>query len=363
MQMPLPTMMHDLVYDDVHPPLYQILMLAWVQLLGSSNELALRLPSVLFGVLCIPVVYALAQKLLNNRIASVAAAWWISLNTFGVYYSQEARSYSLLFLLSGCAALAYLHMRAQERPAGRDIVLYVGSAVLLSYTHVFGMLFVGYLGLTDCVQMVRKRLGWAVFLKSQLWVVGLVGLWMPWMWIQVTRVQKGFWIPKPDFLFWFDYLTRYSGPHGAAVGVGSGVWVGVYGLRKRKNKSELTQILWVVGWVIFVLGVPFVMSRVGQPILHDKSATGVLMAMGVLFGWGVLEIFKLWGERRAFIIKIALILMGLGSVGSVVGNIYVVQNREGWLEMTTAVEERVRRGMWWCCIILITIIFIVIVTI
>ena len=76
--------------SDFHPPLYYLVIRAWSLVFGTS-EIALRMPSVIFGVLTIWVVY----KIGKSKLAALLAA------TSGllIYYSQEARMYSLVTLL------------------------------------------------------------------------------------------------------------------------------------------------------------------------------------------------------------------------------------------------------------------------
>src|SRR5688572_12323196 len=92
-QMTLAALMDDMIVNDVHPPLYQLVMLAWVRLTGQSNELWLRLPSALFGVLAIPVVFALGRRLFGSRVG-LWAAGVVACAEYAIYYSQEARAYS-----------------------------------------------------------------------------------------------------------------------------------------------------------------------------------------------------------------------------------------------------------------------------
>jgi uncharacterized membrane protein len=70
---------------DFHPPLYYLILKFWTNLFGYS-EIALRMPSVIFGVLTVFFVYKLGGK---------KAALLMAVNPLAVYYSQEARMYSL----------------------------------------------------------------------------------------------------------------------------------------------------------------------------------------------------------------------------------------------------------------------------
>lgn len=90
---------------DFHPPLYYLILNFWVKVFGSS-EISLRIPSVIFGVLTVYVVYLISVnlKLKNKYLASLLLAT----SGLHVYYSQEARMYSLATLLVSIVVYLYL---------------------------------------------------------------------------------------------------------------------------------------------------------------------------------------------------------------------------------------------------------------
>ena len=100
------------------PPLYYLLAWGWTKLFGTG-EWGLRSLSALAGVATIPVAFAIGRRLAGNRAAVIAAAL-VALNPALIWYSQEARAYSLLVLLSGLGFLYFL--RARDGFASRDLV-------------------------------------------------------------------------------------------------------------------------------------------------------------------------------------------------------------------------------------------------
>ncbi len=87
------------VPGDFHPPLYYLLLKFWSSLLGFS-EVSLRSLSVAFGILTVPVVYLIGKRIADHR-AGLLASLFLAVNPLAIYYSQEARMYTLtMFLLT-----------------------------------------------------------------------------------------------------------------------------------------------------------------------------------------------------------------------------------------------------------------------
>ena len=65
--------------------------------MAGTSEVALRLPSALFGIALVPVAFAIGRRLGGQR-AAVALAALVAVNPLLVYYSQEARGYAAVAL-------------------------------------------------------------------------------------------------------------------------------------------------------------------------------------------------------------------------------------------------------------------------
>lgn len=86
------------------PPLYYVLLWLWSRVFGTG-EAGLRSFSAVCGTLAIPVVWLIGRRLVSERVGLVAALL-TAVNPFLFWYSQEARAYSLLLLLSALSLLA-----------------------------------------------------------------------------------------------------------------------------------------------------------------------------------------------------------------------------------------------------------------
>jgi mannosyltransferase len=120
------------------PPLYYCLAWVWARIFGYG-EAGLRSLSALAGVLTVPVMYAAVAKLLSRRAGLIAAAL-TACNPYLVWYSQEARSYALLVLLSAASVLAFAY--AQAKPTPRTLAAWVIASGLALATHYYAVLVV-----------------------------------------------------------------------------------------------------------------------------------------------------------------------------------------------------------------------------
>lgn len=97
-QLPFDQMLDQLRSTDVHPPLHHAVVWSVVRVLGAA-ELVVRLPSTVAGALLVPAAHGLGRALYGRRTGLVAASL-VTVAPFLVWYSQEARMYSLFMLLA-----------------------------------------------------------------------------------------------------------------------------------------------------------------------------------------------------------------------------------------------------------------------
>src|SRR5580704_13779058 len=76
--------------------IYFLLMRGWIHF--GSSEAWIRSLSAIFGIASIPLMYVVARKF-TGLTWSLAAAALLAFNPTHIFYSQEARSYTLAILL------------------------------------------------------------------------------------------------------------------------------------------------------------------------------------------------------------------------------------------------------------------------
>lgn len=105
-QMPLVDFFTKFMPADFHPPLYYLTISLWSTVF-DYGEIALRIPSVIFGILTIYIVYLIAKQ--TKLKWPIIPALFLATSGLHVYYSQEARMYAMAtFLVS---YLVYLYLK------------------------------------------------------------------------------------------------------------------------------------------------------------------------------------------------------------------------------------------------------------
>jgi len=135
--------------------LYYVLLRGWVHV--GDTEFLLRLPSAMFAVASIPLLYRLGRDLFSRTTGLIAAAL-LTVHWFHIFFSQDARSYALLiFLLLLSSWLFWQLAESPERKVYR--VSYALVSALAMYAHMFAILIVAAQWLS--LGPVRVcRIGW-----------------------------------------------------------------------------------------------------------------------------------------------------------------------------------------------------------
>lgn len=100
---------------DIHPPGYYWLLAVWHVFTGDS-EFALRSLSVFASVLTVAVTFALGKRLYAAWVGLLAASI-VALNTFSIFYAQEARMYALLALWGALGMWTFVNLLTLPRPS------------------------------------------------------------------------------------------------------------------------------------------------------------------------------------------------------------------------------------------------------
>lgn len=119
-------------------PLYYLTLHFWIRLAGDS-EFSVRFFSLVCGVLTVPMIFVLAKRWVG-RTGGLLAALLSATSPYLVWYSQEAKMYALLFLLSMVAT--HIYLLALERDRVYLWFSYLISIGVSMYVHLLAVLII-----------------------------------------------------------------------------------------------------------------------------------------------------------------------------------------------------------------------------
>jgi len=218
-QLSFAEMLGDVRVSDVHPPLHHALLWLDVRLLGTS-EFAVRLPSLAAGVLLVPALRWVGEVVYDRRTGWVAACF-ATIAPFCIWYSQEARMYSLFMLFATIAVGAQVQALRHGRRA--DWLVYSAATAALVWTQYFAVLPIAVQQIAFGVAAWRRRAAGAAALRR------LARNWAASATLVVAAV-----IPLLPILHdqWVSYSTRSDGlvpgQAGAAASTAIGGTISIY---------------------------------------------------------------------------------------------------------------------------------------
>lgn len=243
--------------NNVHVPAYFGLLALYEDFAGSS-EFALRSLSALFSVLSVAFAFALGKRL-YGPVAGLAAALFVALNTFSIYYAQETRMYAMLAAVGAASMWVYVgFIQRLDGALSRRVVQYGLALGLLNavgiYTHY-----------SYALVMVAQGI------MAVLWFIALV--------VDAYRAQR--------FTSWRAYMptARALGVYTAANLITIALFapwlpVALSQVSAQPNISDpmpLTGILRIIqGWLGF------------GPTFEAAAGMGIVMYFFLLFGFVIL---------------------------------------------------------------------------
>lgn len=322
--LPLGDSLRALIADGVHPPGFYLLERLFLPI--GTPEIWLRVPSVLLGSAAIPLVYLLGNVWLGPR-AGISAAMLMALSPFQIWYSQEARMYAPLGMLS--LLCMYLYDRFLERPSREIYGGFVLASAAAYFTHYFA-LFLPLVQFTHLAGNLRRH--WRSLRSwTALQAVAALPL-VIWIGAIANRDAQFFgigWIPIPALLDLPLTLMNFTtGVPAEIPSLSYGVlllafsaiilaWRREWAIADRKSLAFLWCFLPPLASFLFSLRRPVYIDR----FLILSSGAWLLLVGAGLAGQ----------KRRWFLIGIAILLIALLSGASRL-NWGGTQVKEAWRE-------------------------------
>jgi uncharacterized membrane protein len=289
---------HHLITEDHHPPLYFVLAHWWMQLFPSSGGYislwAARSLPALLGVASIPAVYGLGWLAFRSREVAQLAAAMMAVCPYDVFLTQEARHYGLgmLWVIASlsCLVVAVQHLKRRTPLPIWVALCWVAVNALGIATHYF-------FSLTLCAEAI---------VLTGLWILGsplgqVMGKQFPILnsqfpipnssWLRIYAVAVGtfvsclVWVPvwrmshDSQMTQWIMNGTRTGWALLSPIFQALAAWLTMMALLPVESPALLVVIAsGVVTLIFFIWALPILWRglkvQMGQP--ETRLATGVL---------------------------------------------------------------------------------------
>ncbi|MEO8285573.1 MAG: glycosyltransferase family 39 protein [Chloroflexota bacterium] len=390
---PLPTLIERFTKAGENGPLYTLMLHYWLTLgdsipgvgrlmsllFGSAFEAQVRGLSMLFGTAAIPVMFAFAKRVGGQTLGLLAAAL-LTFNPFHLWYSQDAKMYSMLVLMTLITSLLYL--RAIERNTIAYWAAYVlATWVMLTAHSLAGLVLLAQIVATLVTMRVMPLDGRAqpggktrhTLLRWFLAVLIIVAPIFPIVWLRAAAlvtgtVDSGNWygnasLPEILLTIFVKFAVNQAAPDALggvsipweAIGALSmaalalaGAWALVRASRKAdepvqqdrevgrsegRNPKVLTLMLWLVPVLLF-----WVLTLV-LPLFQPRYLIMALPSYLIMAGAGIMALRRV----HPLLAAAPLVLLGLAT-GAALLSINYSSNpqKEDWRGAMVYVQDHIR---------------------
>ncbi|HDQ07729.1 MAG TPA: phospholipid carrier-dependent glycosyltransferase [Methanoculleus sp.] len=153
---------------EVNPPLFYYL--EHFMLSFGEGETVLRFVPALFGTLTVPAIYILGKEALNQKNGIIAAGL-LAFSSYHIFYSQEARAYTIMLFFFTIALIFYLQSLKEN-----DIkcwILFGAFSALAIWSHFFVIFGIGIIffhalvvGFKNYLQSPKSLVPWLAGLAA-----------------------------------------------------------------------------------------------------------------------------------------------------------------------------------------------------
>ncbi len=370
----LPELFEEIAGKDKHPPLYYVILHTWVGLFGDS-EFSARLPSAIFGFLCLLMMYKVGS-LMFDREVGLLSCMVLALSLFHVRYSQEARMYSLMALLF--LVSIYYFIRLLEEGSIVSLLGYILSTSLLMHTHYYGLFMVAAQNVYVVTLFLFSKGIPHFSLKKWVWLqVVLALLFAPWAAVLVGQFlsqQQAFWIARPSANWIISCFRAYSGGSRVLLLVflmvspfsvltyrrlcGKAEWHNLFGSLEAHQwnvrLSNLRGVLLLAMWLLTPIILPYVASQFLTPFFLTRYTIGASLAFYFLAAMGIASFKNRYVRLSAVLVVVACSLASMGSY-------YTKGTNTNWRDAINDVERDAEQGdlclikaVWYNGVVLLT---------
>ena len=344
---------------DLQPPLYFYVLKYLFKVFGYTT-LVLRLFSAALGIAGVLGVYLLGKELYNKK-TGIYATLILGVNYFHIYYSQEARPYTFLFLFTTLAF--YQLVKFIKSPSYKSALFYGIASCLMLYGHPYGLfsLFSQYLILLISLMQMKDRTRWLFFKQAFLSGVICMFLYIPALQLFMSAANiKSFWIPLPGPDVYTHLLGEFFGKSETIISLvyllAVFFFIKVFSTEDetnfleglRTNKLSSVFVLLAI-WLLIGLLFPLIRSYLQVPMIVPRYLIGLLPAVVIIVSIGLYRI------RHILIRSFLIVLIVIFSVTDIfiIKDYYNKVTKSQLREITEFIKQNNNGGviivsdLWW----------------
>lgn len=277
--------MLKVVAQDVHVPLYHVILHYWQLELGSSIT-TVRALSLLFFIISIPLMYVLSRQLLSRPWALLAVVLF-SFSPFMNWYGSETRMYTMLALVSILNHFFFIRILKQNK----GWLGYALTTLAGVYTHYF-FLFSLLTQVLFYLYQRRKFPSGSLKKFASVAVAAVLAL-LPWLYYfrsQGSGANTSPLLPTPSSVDFFNAFSNFSfGFQTDAINtILLSCWplivlIGFFAIRKNQRFSP--GISYLMCAAILPVVIAFGLSFIVEPFFISRYMISVIPPLTIVLVW------------------------------------------------------------------------------
>lgn len=307
---------------DIHPPGFYIIYFYWFKIFPDS-ETYFRLLSAISGSLAILAIFMLAMKLYSYKEGLISALL-ISVSWFPIYYSQEARPYSLLFLFSITSSIFYWQLVKKfllNQPASWvNSIFYILSVLVVIYIHYFGTYLIFLQGLFLFFIAVRNKKYFFEWLIIYSVIFLLYLPWLPSMYLQLKGgVGTGIYSDPnlSELVYYFIYINNnnkliFGFTILSVIFLSLNIFIAQKSRLVKILKSFKVETIFLIIWFIIPLTLIVLFTHFVKPVFSFKNMIIAYAPMPILLSRLIVKSkFNIQIKSSIILLFTALLLFNL----------------------------------------------------
>ncbi len=284
--------------EDVHPPLYYIIVKIFTMIFGYSVPIV-KIVSIIPVILIMIFVALKSKKIFKEKYFKISILFILLIGFFPVAFIQniELRMYTWAMFFVTCSGI-YAYELYNKPKSRKNLILFVLTSICAAYTHYYAALTECFIYLFLIVNLIRKYKAW----KEVLVIIGITfALYLPWIPIFIKQfliVKDHWWLQVFDantILSIIQYLFDGKFTNIFLITCIATIVGMIMHIRVNRKDNEIWFAILCITSFILMVTTGCLVSIILRPVfVHRYMYVGVgLLFLGISIGIAKIEYGKL----------------------------------------------------------------------